>query len=219
MKCYKCQVDVNSDTTNCPLCQSRLEDTTQNNPIFPIVPTYYHKHKILYKILFLISLLGIITCSSINILINGEISWSLFIILGILCFWITLITTMKKSKYFMNKIFKELNLVILLAILWDYVTGWHLWSLDYVLPLTCISYTIIIVIMRIFFKYHLKDNIIYVILNCFIGFLPIIFLFFEITKQKIPSLISIFLSLLMIIILIAFNHKSLKEELERRLHI
>lgn len=219
MKCYKCKVEINSDNNLCPLCQSRLEPSSKNNPVFPVIPTYYQKHKILYKILFLVSLLGIASCTVSNLLINREISWSFFVILGIICFWLTLITTMKKNRYFMKQIFKELNLVILLAIVWDYVTGWHLWSLDYVLPLTCIAYTLMIVVMRIFFNYHLKDNIITVILNCFIGFLPVIFLLFKITKQTLPSLISIYLSLVMIIILIAFNFKSLKGELERRLHI
>lgn len=217
-KCYKCNVIVNSSLNKCPLCQNEIKHGKSKECVFPIIPTIYKKHKLLYKMLSFISLFGSIICITINSIVSKEISWSWFVIAGILCFWITLITAIKRRNHFMKLLFTEFNLIVIITILWDYFTGWHLWSINYVLPFTCISYIIAMFIMRIFFKYYIKDHIIYITLNCLIGIIPLLLILIDVVTVEWPSMISVILSIFMVLLLAIFNRKSFTKELTRRFH-
>lgn len=217
-KCYKCNVELNTISNTCPLCHNDLGKETKSSSVFPVVPTRYTRHNLLYKILAFLSLLAIIICVFINSVVNKDVSWSLFVIAGITCFWLTLTTAIKTRNNFMKLLFGEFNLVIISSLLWDYFTGFHKWSLNYVLPLTCITYIVAMFIMRIFFKYYIKDHVFHITLNCFIGLLPAILLIFDIVTVKWPSMTSVIISVFMIALMYVFNKKSFKKEFERRFH-
>ena len=55
-KCYKCNVDLNIANNTCPLCHNDLGKDKENNSVFPIIPTIYTKHNLLYKILAFLSI-------------------------------------------------------------------------------------------------------------------------------------------------------------------
>lgn len=217
-KCYKCNVNLNTNQSTCPLCHNDLGTNKNNNNVFPVIPTMYKKHDILFKLLSFLSLLAIVLCLFINFIITKHITWSWFVIAGITCFWITLTTAIKRRKHFMKMLFAEFNLVIVASLLWDYFTGFYMWSINYVLPLTCIAYTVVMFVMRIFFKYYIKDYVFYITLNCFIGLLPIVLLFFDVISVTWPSFVSVIVSICMISMILIFNKKSLAKELQRRLH-
>ena len=217
-KCYKCNVDLNIANNTCPLCHNDLGKDKENNSVFPIIPTIYTKHNLLYKILAFLSMLAIVICVFINSVVNKDVSWSLFVIAGITCFWLTLTTAIKTRNNFMRLLFGEFNLVIISSILWDYFTGFYMWSINYVLPLTCITYIVAMFIMRIFFKFYIKDYVFYITLNSFIGLVPAILLIFDIVTVKWPSMTSVIISVFMMSLMYVFNKKSFKKELERRFH-
>jgi hypothetical protein len=217
-KCYKCDVIVNTSLHKCPLCQNEISHEKVKTCVFPVIPTLYKRHNLLYQILTFISVFGVITCLLINIIVSKEIGWSWFVITGIICFWATIITAIKRRNHFMRFLFAEFNLIIIITILWDYITGWNMWSVDYVFPFTCISYIIVMFIMRIFFNYYIKDYIIYITVNCLMGIIPLILVFFKVLLVNWPSVLSGLTSIFMVALLAIFNRKSLTKELERRFH-
>lgn len=217
-RCYKCNVDVNSSLNKCPLCQNEIESGKVENSVFPIIPTIYKSHRLLYKILSFISIFGAIVCLTINSIVSKEISWFWFVVAGILCFWITLITAVRRRNHFMKLLFTEFNFIIIITILWDYFTGWRLWSVNYVLPFICISYILAVFIMRIFFKYYIKDYMIYITLNCLIGIVPLFLLLFKVVTVTWPSIVSGLISIFVVALLAIFNRKSFTKELTRRFH-
>ncbi len=217
-RCSKCDMIVNTSSGICPLCNSKLEDKT-NRSIFPNVKPNYKGHNLLIKITLLISLWSIIITSLINYLVNKELSWSIFVSLGILSFWLTFIRAIKKRKDFMILLFTEISSLIILAILWDINTGFHKWSLIFVLPFLCICYTFVFLIFRIFTNKIRKDYIMLTYLNCLIGIIPLYFILTKKFKILLPSYISVCVSILGLIFLFIFNHKTIGNEMERRLHI
>lgn len=218
MKCYKCNVEINSSLARCPLCQNEIDINNKDKSVFPIIPTIYKKHKLLYKILSFISLVGATMCLAINSIVSKEISWSWFVIIGILCFWATLITAVKRRNHFMKLLFGEFNLIIIVTILWDYFTDFNKWSINYVFPFICIAYTIAIFVMRIFFKYYIKDYIIYITFNCLMGIVPLFLILFNIVTVTWPSIISSLISIAMVLVLVIFNRKNFIKELTRKFH-
>lgn len=217
-KCINCQVTIQTNLNKCPLCNQEIKNEKPNS-VYPEIKTSYKAHHILYRILLLISLLGITLSLFINYIISYKISWSFFVSLGIICFWVTFITAVKHRKNISKLLFAEIIALIIIAYVIDRLTGYHRWAIIYVLPFLCLSYTIIFILARIFRNHVTKELILYTYLNSLIGLIPLIFLIRKSIFPRWPSIISIIGSIFAIIFLTIFNHKTLKNEIEKYLHI
>jgi hypothetical protein len=218
-KCYKCNVLINTKVQKCPLCNGSIEEGEKGENIFPIIPNIYIKHKLFFKLLLFLSVLGSFISLIVNYLVSNKISWSWFVIAGIASFWMTFITGIKKRHNFMNLLFFEALIILISSIIWDYFTGWYFWSITYVLPFLCIAYITILFFLRIFLKNIFKDHVIYIYINSLIGLMPLYFILRNRLSIKWPSIVCVIFSIFSILVLAIFNHKQMKNELERRLHI
>jgi len=217
-KCLKCNVSLHINNDRCPLCHSKIVNPKKDS-IFPEVKPKYKLHQLLLKIFLFTSLCGIVFSLMINKIVNKKLSWSIFVILGICTLWFTIITGIKKRHNLMKLLFAEILIMIIFAFLWDKSTGYHKWSLTFVLPFLCIAYIITFLILRIFTNKIKKEHILYTYLNALIGLFPL----YSILKKNLtplwPSYLSIFTSIFALIFLFIFNHRTLESEIERRLHI
>ncbi len=217
-KCFKCNININTNVEECPLCQSPLKGKEKTDDVFPVIMSNYNNHTLLYKLLLLISVTGILTCIFINYSISKHLTWSYFVIAAIGCFWATLLTAIQRRNYFLKLLFTELNVILIASILWDFITGWHNWSITFVLPLVCISYIVSIFILRLFIRRLLKDYIIYSYVNCLIGMIPLYFVLTNKVSIMWPSIACVVLCGFLMITLMIFNKKQVTSELERRFH-
>ena len=217
--CYKCNVLVNSSIPRCPLCQSNIDDNSTSESVFPIISNIYTKQKLIFKLLLFLSVFGCVLCTVINYFINKKLNWSWFVIAGIISFWFTLIIGMKRRNNFMKLLFAEVMLVLVSSIIWDYFTGWHFWSINYVLPFLCIAYITTLFFLRLFLKNVFKDYVIYIYINSLVGLVPLYFIFRNKLSIEWPSILCVVFSIISILALAIFNHRQRKNELERRLHI
>lgn len=217
-KCLKCNVQVASSTTVCPLCNTPIESGITED-VFPNFQYNYKHHNLLLNILKVCLVVAIVVCLFLNYTINRTISWSLFVIAGVLSFWLTLVTALKGRKHFMKMLFVEMILIIIVSILWDYFTGFNLWSINYCLPFLCSIYTICILLMRLFRTNLAKDFIFYATINSMIGLVPGFLLIFNKVTVTWPSYISVIISIIILVFLAVFNKRQVKNELERRFHI
>jgi len=218
-KCYRCKVSVNADVEKCPLCNGNLKGTTQEENIFPVIPSIYTKNTVFLRLLLFVSMLGCMICAIINLLFNKEFGWSVFVIAGIVSFWVTFIIGIKKRNHFMKLLFSEVMMILIASVLWDYFTGWHLWSVTYVLPFVSIAYITTLFFLRFFIKNIFKDYIIYIYINSLIGLIPLYFILRGTLNNEWPSVLCVLFSVCVILALAVFNHRQMKNEIERRLHI
>lgn len=217
-KCPKCKITLHVNETVCPICHNVIE-LNKPDSIYPKILPKYRSFKLFMKIALLISTLGIIFSCSINYIVNKQLSWSILVILGIVSFWLTFLVSAKHERSFMKKLFVEIIAIIILSILWDKSTGFHKWSITYVLPFLCTSYTVTFLIIRIFTSKATKDHVLYTYLNSLIGFIPAHFIIYNSLNVLWPSYLSVFTSIFVICFLFLFNRKTLESEIERRLHI
>lgn len=216
-KCPKCEMILKTNSNVCPLCHNKI-DLKQKNSIYPELKTYSN-YNLLIRLSLFITICGIIFSLLINYWVNKEISWSVFVILGILSFWLTFSTGINRKHNFMRILFTEILSIMILSIIWDLLTGFHKWSLMFVLPLLCIAYTITFLIIRIFTRQTRKEYILYTYLNSLIGLIPLYFIIGNKLSVLIPSYISVSISIVALIFLFIFNQRTLEDEIERRLHI
>ena len=113
----------------------------------------------------------------------------------------------------------QVIIVSLLSFLWDYFTGFYKWSITYVIPIVCVIGSLNIIFLLKIFKIYIEDYLIYFIIVALLGFVPILFLVFNLVTTDIPSLICIFISAILFILMIVFKKNDIIDELRRRLHI
>lgn len=218
-KCYKCNVDINSSVPKCPLCKNNIDADEIDESVFPLIPNIYKKNRLILKCFVFASIMGCFLSMMINYLISDKISWSWFVVSGIISFWITFIIGIKQRNNFMTLLFGEILIVMISAVIWDYFTGWYFWSITFVLPFLCIAYMTTLFFLRIFIKNIFKDYIIYIYINLIIGLIPLYFIIKDSLYIRWPSIICVIFSIFSILALSIFNHKQMKNELERRFHI
>lgn len=219
MKCYKCNVTVESNTHICPLCKNEMKKEGKIENIFPVIPTIHKGHGLFLKILMLIFLANIIICAAIDLMINKTFSWSFVVLAANICVALSLGMAIKKRHHFAKLMFSEYFLIMVISLLWDHFTGWKLWSLNYVLPLVSMVFIYISFILRLFFPYQLKNYFMNILFACLVGMVPIFLFMLEITTVKWTAYVSAITSIVMLCSLIVFDGKKIKKEIESRFHL
>ena len=134
--CEQCKVSVTGQRSRCPLCQSVLRDEGEPyEEVFPVIPTVYNRFQFFFKLLiFASAVLGIVS-AVINLLLPQSGVWSLFVLGGIGCLWVFLFIAVRKRNNIPKNILWQVAVTILFCLLWDLFTGWHGWSVDYVVQM------------------------------------------------------------------------------------
>ena len=103
-KCNKCNVFINTKTSKCPLCGCNINSSKGEN-VFPHINYLDKKYHLMKKILLFLSLCGIFISLYINYSITHTLSWSYFVVLGTITFWITLIISLNSRKNLIKMLF------------------------------------------------------------------------------------------------------------------
>lgn len=217
-KCNKCNVYINTKTNKCPLCGCNIKIKNGEN-VFPHVNYLDKKYHLMKKILLFLSLCGIFISLYINYSIAHTLSWSYFVVLGIITFWVTLLISLNSRKNLIKMLFLEMIFLIILSLIWDYSTGFKLWSVNYLLPFIIVSYLIGVFILNMFIKKLKGEFAFYTCFASVLGLIPGLLIILNKLYVNIPSYICSIFSIVMLIYLLVFNKKIVRNELEKRFHI
>lgn len=218
--CEKCKVNVRGQHSFCPLCHSRLSgEADEPGMLYPSMLSIYKQYELFFKILFLSTVSAAICCIAVNLLIPESGYWSVLVLLGVICFWILLIVALRKRNNIPKIITQQVVLISLLSVLWDLITGWNHWSLDYVIPIACIIGIIALMVIGKVLKLPTEEFLICFFADIIFGIIPIIFYLTNIIDTVIPTVICVALSLIFLIFILLFEGKNIKLELEKRLHL
>lgn len=218
--CEKCRVHVEGNRAACPLCQGGLSRYDGNDrESFPYIPNMLHGSGLFFRILMLISVIGTAVCVLVNLMVPQYGWWSAFVLLGLVCLWVSIAVAVKKRRNIAKNLLYQVVVVSVLCLLWDWLTGWHGWALDYVIPITCGAALLVLFVVTKVMKRYIEDHVVYLLLGALFGIVPIIFLLTGTIRVILPSLICIAVSVTFTAVLILFENDSLKKELRRRLHL
>lgn len=218
--CSKCNVSVTGEGVKCPLCQHALSDDGIESPeVFPRIETITHTHGLLLRCL----LFGLISVSIIAIMLDlmfpDKKFWAGFVVAGAACVWISVRTAIISRGNIMKKLLNLSILVSLLAVIWDFATGWHRWSIDYVLPCTFLTVMLAITVISRITKMPTEQYLIYLIFLLLFGLIPAVFLIAGWNHVALPSFLCITCSLLLFSAHLVFDWPKMEGELRRRLHL
>ncbi|MCM1577842.1 MAG: DUF6320 domain-containing protein [Ruminococcus sp.] len=216
--CRGCKVNVDGKKSRCPLCQGELTGE-QEEEMYPAFAPPRFGNAFIVKLISFIAVAAGIICLVTDFLLNEGLGWSILSAGGIFCAWLTTTVAVTYRKRVLKNITWQLFLITALSVIWDRFTGWHGWSLDFVLPCACVCATGSILLLAKILKMKTGQYLLYMIIGGVYGLLPLGCIIAGLVNVKAPSVICSGVSAIVIAALLIFRGKSTKAEMERRLHL
>lgn len=222
MYCKRCNVNVMGQKERCPLCQNELSGTPDiNEEAFPRIEDKKYNKTSLLKIISFAAIITIVCSVGLNMIIpmKNPVWWSAFVVAGVICAWISVSVAIKKRRNIFKNINWQLFLVTVFAIGWDKYTGEHGWSLDYVLPFSCIASMVCMYILSKILKIEPRGFVLYMLFDVVFGVLPAVFLGLGMLNVTYPSIVCVACSIISVSAIIIFEGRNIKDEITRKLHM
>ena len=218
MKCEKCNVELDIISNKCPLCNSVVSDKKNIEGSYPILKPVV-SNKLYKKVLFFIACIISIVVIILNIALTPTIRWSFFVVLQIfLSYYI--FSKILSGRIKVIKILLILNLLVCgLSMFWDYYTGFHGWSINYVIPALCISYGIFMIILRFVSYYAFRENSSFIYLNICLEFVPVLLVYLGYANLNVLVYWSLLFGVINLLLLLIFDGSSFKDDIVKKLHI
>lgn len=216
--CDKCNVDVAGARKICPLCQTVLSGTDEEE-LYPFIPTFFSKYKFAIKTAVFASISACIISVAVNYMIPQSGTWSLFVLLGMICLWISLFIIIKKRSNIPKTILYNVVIISLISVFWDKLMGWHGWSVDFVIPSLCFAAMIGIFVFIKISKLRLQDYIFFIFADAVLGIIPTVLYSAHFVKIRYPSIICTAVSIIAIVAMIIFQGKNVFFELKKKFHL
>lgn len=218
--CEKCKVRIPNPKEKCPLCQGMLSaGDGSERETFPNIPTVYKQYSLYFKILILSSVAAGLICVMINLLVPQSGVWSLIVVGGLLCMWVPLWTAIRKKGNLSKNILYQAVVLSVLITLWDIFTGWHRWSVNFVIPALCISAMLGIAIVGQVMHLHPEEYIVYLLIDIVFGAAPLVFFLTGLANVGWLCLISVVISVICLTTVCLFSPIDIRQELRKRLHL
>ncbi|GAB2568302.1 DUF6320 domain-containing protein [Leucobacter ruminantium] len=218
-RCTACAVDVEGAWSRCPLCAAKLAGDPSPSPL-PAAPLRFSRRRVL-RALFAASLALILGSFAAQLFFRADpsgIGALRFVWLGIASMWLVVLMAVRQRR---NPAKGTVSLVVLVGLVcsyWDYLTGWHAWSLTYAVPIVCASAIIALFITVQLMRIEAGEHVVYSVLAVTLGLVPIVFLVLGWVTHPLPSAICGVLSL-MLLILELVRGAEMRHELAKRLNL
>lgn len=217
--CTKCGLGITGTSARCPFCQNGLVGEPDGENVFPDIPPETEQYGLLTRLLVLGSVIAAGICGAVNVSLPQTGWWSLFVIAGLASAWISGGIILKKRGNLLKAIFWQLCAISVLVLIWDFCTGFRGWSMDFVLPVLYACSMLAMYALAWFMHLQPQDYLLYLILNIMAGFLPLVLLICDMLHIVYPSVICVFISVVLLAVLLLFQGRALKGEAERRFHL
>lgn len=218
--CEKCKAHILGAKQACPLCQGELSGTPEpETEVYPQVPDPKYSAGFLLRLIGFAAVVAIVVSFTVNWLVPTQVMWCWFVGGGVTCAWITASVGIVKRRNVLKNISWQVILVSLLAVGWDYFTHWRGWSLDYVIPFTCIAAMLAMAVFSVVTKLPVEEYLIYLILCAVYSLLPLVFLLTGLLRVIYPSAICVALSVIAAAAMVIFGWKNTREELKKKFHL
>jgi|AntAceMinimDraft_18_1070375.scaffolds.fasta_scaffold00003_11 CDP-diglyceride synthetase len=222
-KCDKCNIEIETNQLYCPLCHQVL--TGETDPDFKeVYPEYISlTRKILpttKKALLISMILSIIILGLVNVLSFKGSYWSLVPIGSILYFWFVVRIGVLSRRNVAFRLAFLTTLLIGLLILIDFRSfpDNNGWAVDYLMPILLFSCNLAISVIIWIKRLNYRDYFFYLLIVIIFSLVPIILVVFDVIKVMWPSVVAFGVAIFILLFLVVFYPKSIKEEIKKRFH-
>ena len=189
-------------------------------PVFPKPTMPSEQEMKVYKIysFLCIALVALMLVTDLNF--HPKIRWTLFTAGGVATMWIASSIGFFKRYNLLKNLMWQLLIGTIISFIWDALTGWHSWSVDFVLPLMSVGILLAMCVIAKVQKSPVREYLIYEIMAAGYGLiLPGILLFCKVVKRATVSMFGALACFLFLVGVLLFKGREFKEEMQKNLHV
>lgn len=220
-KCKNCNVEILDETECCPLCHSILEQNDALENMYPDVGFTQRKLTFFSRVYLFCAILLQAALFWVNWLQfdRFEIWWSAITGLGLLYIYVVLHYAILGKSGYKSKVILLSAIAILSAVAIDLVTGYHGWSVDYVLPAGIIFIDVIILGCMTYNRRNWQSYIMWQILMLLCSLIPIGLYIAGLERNESIAFLPMVLTMAMFLGTMIIGDRRARTELKRRFHI
>lgn len=219
--CNKCQITIKTNHQYCPLCHQTLEVDQEIKVVekYPKFEGHFRPYKDLFKrILMFLSFTSIIILFLINVMTGLDRLWSLIPIGSTLFFWLFISVGIFSKHNIASKLFFITIFTIMFTYMIDELSYSKGWALTYVTPLLLLSCNLAISLIIAVKKINYRDYISYLLLMVLFSLGLLLLVFSDLLEEVWPAYASIAFAVALLLFIIFFFPKSIKDEIKKRFH-
>lgn len=218
--CNACKLHVRSSGGHCPLCFSELslqeaEDTYEGYPDREETPK---KYRFIFRLCLFLSLAVSLVSLVINLLTWSGLFWSLIVATGILLLWET-VGFLRLRKNIGWRLLAQMVTIIIVSTTVDAVTGWHAWSIGYLMPFVIIASSCVMTLIFCLNRAQWREYMLFQLIIAINGFVPVVLYCFGLTAVLWPSAAGAVYAVLSLLGMMIFFNKQFENEMKKRFHI
>ena len=160
-----------------------------------------------------------VVCGMLNYLTLETLNWFWFAAAGCFCGWLVVFVAYAKRRNILKNEAWQLLIITVLCILWDHFTGWRGWSLDFVFPFGSLAVLGSVPVIARVNHLEPEEYLYYFMQAAMIGCVPLILLWTGLVHYKIPSVVCVGISFLVLAGLFIFQKKNMTREFHKKLRM
>lgn len=189
-------------------------------PVFPKPTMPSEQEMKVYKIysFLCIALVALMLVTDLNF--HPKIRWTLFTAGGVATMWVASSIGFFKRYNLLKNLMWQLLIGTIISFIWDALTGWHSWSVDFVLPMMSVGILLAMCVIAKVQKSPVREYLIYEIMAAGYGLiLPGILLLCKVVKRPTVSMFGALVCFLFLVGVLLFKGREFKEEMQKNLHV
>lgn len=223
--CDKCKVDVATNQKYCPLCHQVLKGDSQPNrsEIYPeYIPPIREVRALTKKIVLFFTIISILTLLIVNFATYDGRLWSLIPIGATLYVFVVIRLGVLSRQNIAFKLAVLTTILIgILNVIDTQVTAdaYEGWAKNYVTPLALLACNFAISVIILIRRINYRDYIFYLLTIVVFSLVPLVLCFFDVITIDWPSIAAFGAAVFILLAIIFFFPKSIKEEIKKRFHM
>ena len=216
--CSKCQMKVQNQLNNCPLCGQSLESVEfEIERDYPKQFAKKRRFSIRKSIIFLAMM--IISFSFISgIFQDFQWNWVFIITAATLYLTISAILGSRVKRNIGPNILTQVIGISALSIIIDYFLGYSGWSLEIIFPLGLMAGTTIITVMILLNSKRFTDLVIYQLMFGLMGIVILAMIYFQVILFRQIAIIGSYYTIITCVGLFFFADRQMIHELKKKFH-
>ena len=216
--CSKCQMKVQNQLNNCPLCGQSLESVEFE--IERDYPEQFAKKRRFSIRKFIIFLAMVIISFSFisGIFQDFQWNWVLIITASTLYVTISAILGSRVKRNIGPNILTQVIGISALSIIIDYFLGYSGWSLEIIFPLGLMAGTTIITVMILLNSKRFTDLVIYQLMFGLMGIVILAMIYFQVIIFRQIAIIGSYYTIITCVGLFFFADRQMIHELKKKFH-
>ena len=214
--CNKCDCNINTNEKYCPLCQAKLEG--KSNSVYPTLSG--RRIDFILRIILFFSIVAIFLCGYIDYMVNNQFTYSIFVLLGVVTFYI-LIRYIFKSvhKDLLSVLYNIMLMIIVLLFIWFWFTKSSIIASIIIPSIVIFDLLLSTILALILRKNYIRKYIHVIFMNILFSIIPVILVKLHLSNDLVISHIAFVFAIITTIYLIIFDYTALKDEVQKMFYI